>query len=122
MRTIQLEHYEEKADVYGCRALWLAVIYGALCDACYQCFDQYQLNKHASLGTEFISRETSLLAHQARRFLFGDNIRFPQVCHLAGLDPDNVRTHARKVTNDVDVMLKIIRPPLRDERLRATEA
>jgi hypothetical protein len=38
MRTIQLEHYEEKTDVYGCRALWLAVIYRALCDACYQCF------------------------------------------------------------------------------------
>jgi hypothetical protein len=30
MRTIQLEHYEEKADVYGCRALWLAVIYRGL--------------------------------------------------------------------------------------------
>jgi hypothetical protein len=107
------------ADLYGCRALWLAVIYRALCDACYQCFDQYQLNKHAWLGTQFISRETSLLAHQARQFLFGDNTRFPQVCHLAGLDPDNVRTPARKVTNDVDLRLKVIRTPVNDERMRA---
>jgi hypothetical protein len=120
MRTIQLEHYEEKAELYGCRALWLAVIYRALCDACYQCFDQYQLNKHASLGTQFISRETSLLAHQARRFLFADNTCFPPVCHLAGLDPGHVRKHARKATNDVDLRLKIIRPPRHDERMRDT--
>jgi hypothetical protein len=73
MRAIQLEH------LYGCRALWLAVIYRALCDASYQCFDQYQLNKHASLGSQFISRETSLLAHQARQT---QSQRTPTSCHL----------------------------------------
>jgi hypothetical protein len=68
----------EKADLYRCRALWLAVIYRALCDACYQCFDQYQLNKHASLGAHFISRETSLLTRQTRQFLLANTTRSQQ--------------------------------------------
>ena len=62
MRTIQLEYYEEKADLSGCRALWLAVIYRALCDACYQCFDQYQLNKNAALPHRYVTREDLYLA------------------------------------------------------------
>lgn len=107
MRTIQLELHEEKADLSGCRALWLAVIYRALCDASYQYFEQHQLNKHASLGTHHITRETSLLAQQARQFLLADETCFPTVCHLAGLEPGQVRTRARKVTNDVDLRLKI---------------
>jgi hypothetical protein len=120
MQAIQLEHYEEKTDLYGCLALWLAVIYRALCDACYQCFDQHQLNKHASLGAHYVTHEASALAEQARKFLLANQTRFPTVCHLAGLDPGHVRRHARKVTNDVDLRLKIICPPLRHERMRAS--
>jgi hypothetical protein len=120
MRTIQLEHYEEKAGLSGCRALWLAVIYRVLCDACCQCFDQYQLNKHASLGSRYISREEIFLATQARQFLLADRTRFQTVCNLAGLDPSHVRTRARKVTSDVDIRLKTVRPPpLHHERMRS---
>jgi hypothetical protein len=36
MRKFQLDHYEEKADRFGCRALWLAVIHRAFCDACWK--------------------------------------------------------------------------------------
>jgi hypothetical protein len=70
--------------------------------------DQYQLNKHAPLGTQHITSETSFLAEKARQFLLVDNTRFPAVCNLAGLDPSHVRTRARKVTNDVDLRLKIV--------------
>jgi hypothetical protein len=86
-----------------------------LSDACYQCFDQYKLNKHVTLGTHYVTREISTLAEQASQFLLDSQTRFPTVCHLAGLDPRRVRRHARKVTNDVDLRLKIISPSLHNE-------
>jgi hypothetical protein len=95
MRTIQLEQYEEKADSSGCVALWRAVIYRALCDACYQYFDQFQLEKHARNPNTYITRENRALAERARQFLLEDQTRFTAVCNLALLDPAWVRKRAR---------------------------
>ena len=99
-------------------ALWRAVLHRALCDACYQWLDEYQINKHsfARKGTQHISRETHILAQQARSFLLQDFFRFNAICHLAGIEPSQLRRRTREVISDVDQRIRVGFPSTKAER------
>lgn len=115
------------ADSTGCVALWRTVIYRALCDACYQFFDAFMMEKHslANAGPQHITPENWRHAQDARRFLLADERGFRDICICADIDPGYLRRRARRVINDVDLMVKAVPPavvrtkPYRSERMSA---
>jgi hypothetical protein len=88
MSIAYLADYHPLADSTGCVALWRAVIYRALCDACFQYFDQYMMQKHAfvNAGPQQISHANWRFAYDARRFLLADNSGFINICLFADID------------------------------------
>ena len=114
MSIAYLADYHPLADFAGCVAHWRAIIYRALCDACFHFFDEYMMRKHALAvtGPQYVSPETWRRAQDARRFLFADERGFQKVCICADIDPGYLRRRALNVINDVDLLVKGVPPPV----------
>jgi hypothetical protein len=113
MLIAYLADYHPLADSTGCVALWRAVIYRALCDACFQYFDQYMMQKHAfvNAGPRQISHANWRFAYDARRFLLADDSGFINICLFADIDPAYLRRRAHKVIGEVDLIVQVVPPP-----------
>jgi hypothetical protein len=127
MSIAYLYDHHPLADSTGCIALWRSVIYRALQDSCYQFFDDFMMQKHSLVAAwpQYISPENWRHAQDARRFLLADERGFLNVCVCADIDPGYLRRRARRVINDVDLMVKAVPPavvrakPYRSMRMTA---
>lgn len=111
---IQQENYNPPPDLSGCIALWRAVLYMALEDACFHFYGDYQQQKHSfeMSGVQKISREMLMHAQHARSFLLVDRSRFDfdVICQLADIEPAYLRRRARRAINEVDLRIKVKAP------------
>jgi hypothetical protein len=96
MRSIPLESSDDKADPTGYFALWRAVICRALCDAGLSILRGAQLEKHAALGTRYISREDYILALQAANFSSPTPHAFPSSVISPACGAPQARTHGHE--------------------------
>lgn len=123
MSAIQLESYQDNADGTGCVALWRAVLFRLLCDACYELIGgdrtRRAMARQKHQGYSRVSRERWCHASHARNFLLANKVDFVTVCHLADIEPAYMRKYARRTINQIDLEVKVSAQPLAKSHTRS---
>jgi hypothetical protein len=86
------------------------------------CYEEY--DRAPSAGPQYINAAAWRDAQDARRFLLDDEKSFQNVCICADIEPGYLRRRARRVIDEVDVMVKatpptVITQPYRSQRMSA---